>query len=126
MHYVDKLFETEGSTPTQTERNELVDSLEHCSFTVGCPTRVNVLRKIIEHPAFDRKVFNEAFVTMEYFGYLGRDPDVEGFQFWLAKLNEFNGDFIQAEMVRALSHQANTATASNPLDYCFCLAPLAS
>ena len=62
---------------------------------------MNVLRKIIEHPAFDRKVFNEAFVTMEYFGYLRRDPDVEGFQFWLAKLNEFNGDFIQAVMVRA-------------------------
>ena len=99
--YVDKLFETEGITPTQTERNELIDSLDHCSFTVGCPTRVSVLRKIIEHPAFDRRVFNEAFVTMEYFGYLRRDPDVDGFQFWLAKLNEFNGDFIQAEMVRA-------------------------
>jgi hypothetical protein len=99
--YVDKLFETEGITPTQTERNELVDSLDHCSFTLGCPTRVTVLRKIIEHPAFDRKVFNEAFVTMEYFGYLRRDPDPAGFQFWLAKLNQFNGDFIKAEMVKA-------------------------
>ena len=99
--YVDKLFETEGITPTPAERNELVDSLDHCSFTIGCPTRASVLRKIVEHTAFDRKVFNEAFVTMEYFGYLRRDPDPQGFQFWLDKLNHFNGDFIEAEMVKA-------------------------
>jgi Domain of unknown function (DUF4214) len=99
--YVDKLFETEGITPTQAERNELVDSLDHCSFTIGCPTRWSVLRKIVEHPAFDRRVFNEAFVTMEYFGYLRRDPDPQGFQFWLTKLNQFNGNFIEAEMVKA-------------------------
>lgn len=41
------------------------------------------------------------FVTMEYFGYLRRDPDPDGFQFWLAKLNQFNGDFSKAEMVKA-------------------------
>ena len=99
--YVDKLFATEGITPAPAERNELVDSLDHCSFTIGCPTRASVLRKIIENPAFDRKVFNEAFVTMEYFGYLRRDPDPDGFQFWLTKLNQFNGDFIKAEMVNA-------------------------
>lgn len=99
--YVDKLFETEGITPTPAERNELVDSLDHCSFTIGCPTRASVLRKIVEHTAFDRKVFNEAFVTMEYFGYLRRDPDPQGFQFWLDKLNHFNGNFIEAEMVKA-------------------------
>src|SRR5690242_20615960 len=99
--YVDKLFATEGITPTPTERNNLVDSLDHCTFTIGCPTRWSVLRKIVENPAFDQKVFNEAFVTMEYFGYLRRDPDADGFQFWLAKLNQFNGDFNQAEMVKA-------------------------
>jgi hypothetical protein len=99
--YVDKLFETEGITPTPAERNELVDSLDHCSFTIGCPTRASVLRKIVEHQAFDPKVFNEAFVTMEYFGYLRRDPDPQGFQFWLDKLNQFNGNFIEAEMGKA-------------------------
>jgi Domain of unknown function (DUF4214) len=99
--YVDKLFETEGITPTTAERQELVDSLDNCSFTIGCPTRSTVLRKIVEHSAFDRKVFNEAFVTMQYFGYLRRDPDPLGFQFWLTKLNQFNGNFIEAEMVKA-------------------------
>ena len=44
---------------------------------------------------------------MEYFGYLRRNPtdapdtDDSGYQFWLQKLNSFNGDFRQAEMVRA-------------------------
>ena len=99
--YVDKLFETEGITPTQAERDELVDSLDHCSFSIGCPTRASVLRRIIEHREFDRKIFNVAFVTMQYFGYLRRDPDPAGFQFWLSKLNQFNGNFIEAEMVKA-------------------------
>jgi hypothetical protein len=44
---------------------------------------------------------NETFVMMEYFGYLRRDPDESGFQFWLQKLTQFNGNFEQAEMVKA-------------------------
>jgi hypothetical protein len=38
---------------------------------------------------------------MEYFGYLRRDADANGFAFWLNKLNQFNGNFEQAEMVKA-------------------------
>ena len=44
---------------------------------------------------------------MEYFGYLRRNPfdtpntDFNGYDFWLGKLNEFNGNYIQAEMVKA-------------------------
>ncbi len=44
---------------------------------------------------------------MEYFGYLRRNPndppdsDFAGYNFWLAKLNSFNGDFRAAEMVKA-------------------------
>jgi hypothetical protein len=41
------------------------------------------------------------FVMMEYFGYLRRDPDEDGYRFWLNKLNQFNGNFEQAEMVKA-------------------------
>jgi hypothetical protein len=45
--------------------------------------------------------FNTAFVTMEYFGYLRRDPDTAGFNFWFGKLNSFGGNFIESEMVKA-------------------------
>ena len=44
---------------------------------------------------------NVTFVMMEYFGYLWRDADAGGFQFWLDKLNQFNGNFEQVEMVKA-------------------------
>ena len=38
---------------------------------------------------------------MEYFGYLRRDPDAAGFNFWFNKLNSFNGNFVDAGMVKA-------------------------
>ena len=46
---------------------------------------------------------------MQYFGYLRRNPndapeatlDFGGYNFWLNKLNSFNGNFIGAEMVKA-------------------------
>ena len=38
---------------------------------------------------------------MKYVGYLRRNPDAAGFIFWLGKLNQFNGDPFQAEMVRS-------------------------
>ena len=46
-------------------------------------------------------------MLMQYFGYLRRnpneapDPDYTGFDFWLTKLNQFNGNFVAAEMVKA-------------------------
>lgn len=40
---------------------------------------------------------------MEYFGYLRRDPDSGGYSFWLSKLNEFDGNFEHAEMVKAFT-----------------------
>jgi len=38
---------------------------------------------------------------VEYFGYMKRDPDEAGYAFWLAKLNQFGGNFVNAEMVLA-------------------------
>jgi hypothetical protein len=36
-----------------------------------------------------------------YYGYLRRDADAAGFNFWLNKLNAFNGNFVDSEMVKA-------------------------
>jgi hypothetical protein len=52
---------------------------------------------------------NKAFVLMQYFGYLRRNPNdppevglnFDGYNFWLGKLNEFNGNFVNADMVKA-------------------------
>jgi hypothetical protein len=99
--YVDKLFETAGVTPTRAERDELIKSVDNCTTTFGCPTRADILRHVAEHPALDRKVFNEAFVHMQYFGYLRRDPDPDGLAFWRAKLDQFHGNYVAAELVKA-------------------------
>jgi hypothetical protein len=64
-------------------------------------TRADVLLAMAERDASIRSEFRRAFVQMQYFGYLRRDPDAAGFNFWLGKLNDFGGDYIRAEMVKA-------------------------
>jgi hypothetical protein len=67
----------------------------------GIITRAQALRLIAESELLKKNEFNRAFVALEYFGYLRRDPDAPGYNFWLTKLNQFNGDYIAAEMVKA-------------------------
>ncbi len=69
-------------------------------------TRATVLRKISEAPEIKSRELNAAFVAMEYFGYLRRDPDTAGYNFWLNKLNAFNGNFVNAELVKAFISSA--------------------
>jgi serine protease AprX len=93
--YVDTLIShTHGSF--NGNRDGLVAGLENTTLT-----RAAVLRQIVENDGFESAKVNQMFVMMEYFGYLRRDPDEEGYQFWLDKLNQFNGNFEQAEMVKA-------------------------
>jgi hypothetical protein len=94
--YVDQLLVHTRIIWTQAERNALVDAL-----TNGTLTRATVLGQIAGDQRFVTAKRNETFVMMEYFGYLRRDPDADGYQFWLNKLNQFNGNFEQAEMVKA-------------------------
>jgi Domain of unknown function (DUF4214) len=93
---VDTLISHTGISFTTNERNALVSSLVNRTAT-----RATVLRQIAEDPRFVSAKFNETFVMMEYFGYLRRDPDPNGFQFWLDKLNQFGGNFEKADMVKA-------------------------
>ena len=94
--YVDALISHTGVAFSQSERNSLVNGL-----TGGTLTRASALRQIAENERFVATKRNAAFVLMEYFGYLRRDPDASGYQFWLNKLNQFGGNFEQAEMEKA-------------------------
>ena len=94
--FVDTLISHTGVTFTSAERDALVGSL-----STGTMTRGDALRSIAENQRFVNAKFNETFVMMEYFGYLRRDPDAGGYAFWLQKLNDFNGNFERAEMVKA-------------------------
>jgi hypothetical protein len=100
--YVDKLNAQAGSPLAQGERDQLVAGL-----LLGTETRASVLRKVAESPEFTRRETSRAFVYMQYLGYLRRAPndppdaDFAGMDFWLAKLDEFGGDYRRAEMVKA-------------------------
>jgi len=100
--YVRALYLNAGIEANESEINDLVQGLSQ-----GRETRATALRHIADNAAFARKEQNPAFVLMQYFGYLHRNPDegpdnnLDGFHFWLHKLDEANGDFHKAEMVRA-------------------------
>jgi hypothetical protein len=105
---VDSLFTTAGVTPTAAERQTAISA-----FGVGGTAgRTAAMRSVSDSGTLRSAEFNSAFVLVQYFGYLRRNPtdapdnnDV-GYQFWLAKLNQFNGNFINAEMVKAFISSA--------------------
>jgi hypothetical protein len=96
-----------GGALTQAQRDALVNQLSGDPASVTL--RAQVLRQVAENSLFSTRQFNKAFVLMQYFGYLRRNPndppesglDFAGYNFWLQKLNDFNGNYIAAEMVKA-------------------------
>jgi Tol biopolymer transport system component len=100
--YVDILLANSHISATAEYRNSLIADLD-----AHRKTQADVLREIVEHTEFRRLETNRAFVLMQYFGYLRRNPDdppdtnFDGYNFWLAKLDSFGGDFRRAEMVKA-------------------------
>jgi aldose sugar dehydrogenase len=102
LDFVNALYANAGVTPQTSERDALVAALNS-----NAKTRSQVLLDVANNTAFAQQEFNPAFVLMEYFGYLRRNPDdppdtdMSGYNFWLAKLNQFGGNYVQAEMVKA-------------------------
>jgi hypothetical protein len=101
--YVDALFDSAMVTPTSSERQTAITA-----FGSGATSgRVAALRSVIDSASLITAELNPAFVLLQYYGYLRRNPtdapdgNDDGYQFWLAKLNLFGGDFINAEMVKA-------------------------
>jgi inhibitor of cysteine peptidase len=99
--FLQALFANMQVTPTDARREVLLSKLSS-----GVP-RAEVLAEVIDDAQFDKQEFNRAFVLMQYFGYLRRNPnqtpdsDLTGYNHWLGKLNEFGGDYEKAEMVKA-------------------------
>jgi hypothetical protein len=112
QQYVDRLFQTTGINASAADRAALVTGLNGAT-----ETRATVMQKIVDGinvisegnqqftttygQAFYNNEFNKAFVELEYFGYMRRDPDDAGYMFWLGKVNQFGGNFVNAEMVLA-------------------------
>ena len=102
LQFVDTLNGNAGGPLSTGERDQLVTDL-----TSGAKTRAQVLRAVAEDSDLFNAESNRAFVLVQYFGYLRRNPndtpdsDYTGYDFWLNKLNQFNGNFVNAEMVKA-------------------------
>jgi hypothetical protein len=107
--FVDALFTNAGVTPASADRSGAIAEFGSATDTADIAARARALRRVAENPTFAQQEFNRAFVLMQYFGYLRRNPndapeptlDFQGYNFWLNKLNSFNGNFVAAEMVRA-------------------------
>lgn len=100
--FVDKLNLRAGNVLSPSQRSTLVIQLQN-----DPNSRPQVLRAVAENDTLKANESNRAFVLMQYFGYLRRNPndpqdtDYGGYKFWLDKLNLFNGNFVQADMVEA-------------------------
>jgi len=105
--FVDALFLAAGVTPTATERTAAMSEFGTAATSSASAARARSLRLVAENSTLNVHEYNKAFGLMQYFGYLRRNPndapdvDFGGFNFWLGKLNEFNGNFVTAEMVKA-------------------------
>jgi hypothetical protein len=105
--FVERLAQNTGANIRVETRNALTSALAERRMT-----RAQVLRAIAEDADFGRREFAPAFVLMQYFGYLQRNPDEgrdanwDGYNYWLAKLNEFGGDHVRAELVKAFINSA--------------------
>jgi hypothetical protein len=105
--FVDALFINAGVSPSTADRTAAINEFGGASTSTESAARARALRRVADNPVFSQQEFNRAFVLMQYFGYLRRNPndlpdtDFSGYNFWLAKLNQFGGNFISAEMVKA-------------------------
>ena len=107
--FVDALYGNAGVTPGSVERTSVINEFAGAVNTTDTAARGRAVRRVAENSSFTQQEFNRAFVLMQYFGYLRRNPNdapeaalnFDGYNFWLGKLNQFNGNFVNAEMVKA-------------------------
>jgi hypothetical protein len=84
--FVDAVIQTAGVQLDDTTRALLISQLANSQIQ-----RWDVVRIIASTPEVSKKYYNKAFVVMQYFGYLRRNPDALYLD-WIKKLNE-TGDY---------------------------------
>jgi subtilisin family serine protease len=107
--FVDALYANAGVTPAAAERTSVIGEFGGAPTSANTAARGRALRRVAENTALVQQEKNKAFVLAQYFGYLRRNPydppestlDYGGYNFWLGKLNQFNGNFVNADMVKA-------------------------
>jgi hypothetical protein len=86
--FVNKVLQTAGITVAN--KDQLIAELTANNTAAG---RSSVLRKIVESGELYAKEYDPAFVAMQYYGYLRRAPETEGYNAWLNYLSGHPGDY---------------------------------
>ncbi|HEX3144222.1 MAG TPA: DUF4214 domain-containing protein, partial [Pyrinomonadaceae bacterium] len=105
--FVDKLNQNAGGVLSVSERQTVMNLFGNSANTANVSARAQAVRQVAEDPDLFNAEANRAFVLTQYIGYLRRNPndapdsDYTGYDFWLGKLIQFNGNYVAAEMVKA-------------------------
>ena len=85
--FVDALIQNVQSSGVDlsAERANLIAAYNNAANTVD--SRAAAVRALADNATFKQSQYNSAFVLTEYFSYLRRDPDQNGYHFWLSVLN---------------------------------------
>ena len=104
---MNQLNQNAGNVLSAPERDTAIGLFGSATSISDASVCAQVLRQVAEDSNLATAESNRAFVLMQYLGYLRRSPndpqdsDYTGYDFWLVKLNQFNGNFLDAEMVKA-------------------------
>jgi hypothetical protein len=105
--FVNLLNAKTGGALSSNDVAAAVAEFQGAATSDSVAARARALRRVAENETFSQRELNPAFVLMQYFGYLQRNPNeapdtnLDGYNFWLHKLDEFGGDFRRAEMVKS-------------------------
>jgi endonuclease G len=83
--YVNTLFDTAGLTDAafNGERQAQLEAMNNLGRS-----RAQVLLHLSNLQYFRDREYHPSFVLMQYYGYLRRNPDQEGYDFWLGRVNQ--------------------------------------
>jgi hypothetical protein len=106
--FVEKLYVHAGiTTETLQERADAIAEFGSAADASDAGARGRALLRITQNADFQAREINRNFVQMQYVGYLRRSPNdapdlnFDGYDFWLKKVNSFNGNYVAADMVKA-------------------------
>jgi len=85
--FVDALLSNTGATADLLSRRAELISRYNEGTSLNA-SRALVLRSVADDTNFTNAVYNPSFVLFEYFGYLRRDAEPAGYNFWLNVLNQ--------------------------------------
>ena len=118
--FVNKLFDNAGLAHSGNDYVTAINFFSGAADTTNVTARAQALRQVAESTILYNAEYDRAFVLAQYFGYLRRNPDdpqdsdYTGYDFWLTKLNVYNGDYLASEMVKAFMTSNEYRQRSGP------------